>query len=311
MSILDHSTVSLNNVAIGKATLQNSQLFTQEGNQFSDRVAALFPTLNYKPSNHAQSAHGFFSSTWDMAESMATGISTQPVSATVTDSGYAGTGAWAIQLGEADMPNEPTRLFLNIVDPMGAIVLQVQGVATDRNFGDMVIHGGDWDHQLRVYAFAGDFFGDVPRYLHRPYKVGDVIDMQVLLGSLAEAADAIAAKNIDFMPTTLESACEKVADAQNENSVIRSLLSVVSAQYPDFPINETVGWCKPAGFERDLGTAVAQPFGSADEQPSLPSAPKGRVPSFSAKGLDIWFHGIRKQEYRTVIEPAVSPVTGG
>lgn len=305
MSILDHGTVSLNDIAIGKATLRNSQLFTQQENQSADRVAALFPKLLYKKTATHSATNGFFSPSWDMAESLATGVSVAPAVSSATDSGYPATGAWAVQLGEADIPNEPTRLFLNMVDPMGAIVLQLQGIATDRNFGDMVIHGGDWDHQLRVYAFAGDFFGDVPRFLHRPFVIGDVIDMQVLLGALAEAADVITRKNIDFMPTTLESACETVADAQNENSVIRSLLSVVIAQYPDFPINETVGWCKPAGFERDLGTAVAQPFGSADEQPSLPSAPKGRVPCFSAQNLDLWFYGVRKQDYRTVLEPAV------
>ena len=305
MSILDHGTVSLNDVGIGQATLQNADLFKQNSSPFRDRIASLFPTMLRQKAHGGTAFDHFVNAGWDMAESAATGISTQSQQHQHTSCGYPAMGVWSVQLGEADMPNEPTRLFLNIVDPMGAIILQIQGGATDRNFGDMVIHGGDWDNQLRVYAFAGDFLGDVPRFLHRPFPVGETSDMQVLLSSLAQAADRLTERNIDFMPTTLEGACNKVADAQNENSVIRSLLSVVTAQYPDFPIHATVGWQQPTGFVRDLGHAVAQPFGAPDEQPSLPSAPKGRVPSFSLKSLDVWFYGLRDHEYRTVVEPAV------
>ncbi|MEO0392068.1 MAG: hypothetical protein AAF213_02345 [Pseudomonadota bacterium] len=325
MSILDQGTTSLNDVIFGQAAIRNAQLFSTHQGDGRDTVAGLFPALAQHAANQSalnqstDTSQKFDPSPENMAagffthgdENIAQGFAQTGVSAVIkrtsktADSGYPALGQWGLQLGEAMVADEAPRLFLNIVDPLGAIVLQLHGIATDRNFGDMCIHGGDWDHQLQVYAFAGDFFGDVPRFLHRPFAVGDHVDAQVLLGSLADLADHIADANVDFMPTTLDSACDTVADAQNENSVIRSLLSVVSAQYPDFPIHDMVGWHEPAGFMRDLGQAVARPFGGMDEQAALPSAPKGRVPSFSAKNLDAWFAGLRDQAYQTVVEPGI------
>jgi hypothetical protein len=220
------------------------------------------------------------------------------------DCAYPGTGYWAVQLGEADMAGEDTRLFINIVDPFGAIILQLHGFATDRNFGDMLVHGADWEHQLRVYAFMGDFFGDVKRVLHAPQPVGDLDRMQALLGALAQTADTINDMNVDFMPvqSVPHAALNHDPHGQTENSVIRTLATVIAAYVRDFPIDALVGWRQPTGVRRDLGQDVARPFGDMANDHSLPKAPKGRVPPFSSRMLGDWFQIATQRDYRTIVE---------
>ena len=223
------------------------------------------------------------------------------------DCGYPATGHWAVQLGEADLPGEDVRLFINIVDPFGTVVLQLHGFATDRNFGDMLVHGGDWEHQLRVYAFTGDFFGDVKRVLHAPMPVGDHGCMQALMAELAETADWINDANIDYMPVRAvpHAATDDDLHGQTENSVIRTLATVIASYVRDFPINALVSWQQPAGAARDLGTDVARPFGGFVSEDSLPKAPRGRVPPFSGSHLADWYRMASARDYRTTLAAGI------
>lgn len=221
-----------------------------------------------------------------------------------SNSGYAGTGSWAVQLGEAAIDTGDIRLFINVVDPFGGVVLQLHGMPTDRTFGDVLPRGTDIECQLRVYAFLGDFFGDVERVLHPPMPVGSHQQLQVLVSELAVVADVISDANIDYCPADIIAAGD---DAQNGNSVISTLAAVIARHVPDFDPAATVGWQVLPGVSRNLMQDIARPFAGIAGAQGLPAAPPGRIAPFSATAIKRWQKSAEKQHYATTVMPSCVP----
>lgn len=217
-------------------------------------------------------------------------------------SGYAGNGQWSVQVGEALLDGEGSRLFINIVDPFGGIALQLHGMQTDRTFGDVIARGGDMDCQLRVYAFLGDFFGDVERVLYPLTPVGGELAIRSLLDDLAGTADWLSDANIDFCPRPVSAQGIKVQDG---NSVIAALVAVIGHHVEGFGIAETLGWLQPEGLAVNPLELIQRPFGNEIAEAGLPKAPAGRIAPFSRRDLDRWLISAEKRSYAATV-PATS-----
>ncbi|MBV6633096.1 MAG: hypothetical protein KI792_08700 [Alphaproteobacteria bacterium] len=243
--------------------------------------------------------------------SIETALPTSSVSAGIdnraaSDCAYPGLGCWAVQLGEATLDNGQTRFFINVVDGFGKIVIQLHGVATDRTFGDVYLQGGEIDHQLQLFAFIGDFFGDVPRLLHPLHPVGDQAAMMALLSQIAAAADRISTANIDYVED--HPAADRGA-AQDENSVVATLIDLIGRVVPSFDNRKFSGWQTPSGLQRNLDRRIDRPFHDDDDllSEAMPPAPSGRIAPFSKAQMTAWFRSAARHQYRTTVPAARLP----
>ncbi|MEM6901792.1 MAG: hypothetical protein AAF556_00965 [Pseudomonadota bacterium] len=227
-------------------------------------------------------------------------------SRTASDCAYPGLGSWAVQLGEATLDGGHTRMFINIVDGFGTIVMQLHGIATDRTFGDAYVQGGEIDHQLKLFAFVGDFFGDVDRVLHPLHPVGDQTAMMALVSQIADAADRIGEANIDYISAHPG---WDGGPAQDENTVIATLVGLIGRVVPSFDNRQVAGWQAPLGMEGNLDRHIHRPFDDGQDTMSqgLPPAPIGRIAPFSKSKASQWFRSAIRHQYRTTVPAARLP----
>ncbi|MEM6902498.1 MAG: hypothetical protein AAF556_04590, partial [Pseudomonadota bacterium] len=224
------------------------------------------------------------------AANLGAGADGQVVTA-LPNSGYPANGEWSVQLGETGIVGElGGHQFINLVDPEGKVRLQIHGFQVDRADGSLQLNEFGRDAQLKAFAFTGDKYGAADRVLHPPVPLGLGSDPnlppQQLIQELAQTADTINSRNIDYYPIAIPGTDPPrfFAESQNSNSVINTMGDVIRKYAPDFRNDNEITYFHTPGDDRNL----TGPLLERDPDNRLAPAPIGEIPPFSMENGRQW-----------------------